>query len=211
MWQPIDAYLVLDNEKPFSIGAYRNQLRSILKLLPDKVCRHWPLVVSHTLTVESALPETSIFCCNSMPDVRLWWPISVCLHVPVAASHTRIDVSSDPDTTWTPSNWREKNGELRLFGLDQIWEIQFYLQWIDAVCVADQGVQAFFCLWIPNFDTVIIGTGNNELAIVLHTAHGRQVTDQCVQTSAMNNIPNTKCGIAWSTDDPIRIQKKSKC
>lgn len=39
--------------------------------LPDKVCKHWPLVVSQTLTVESAFPDTRIFCRSSMPEVRL--------------------------------------------------------------------------------------------------------------------------------------------
>lgn len=75
--------------------------------LPDNVCKHWPFVVSQTLTVESAFPDTKIFCRSSIPEVRLWWPISVCLQVPVVASHTRIDVSSEPDTTCTPSNWEK--------------------------------------------------------------------------------------------------------
>lgn len=76
-----------------------------LYILPDKVCRHCPVVISQTLTVESALPETKMFCLNSIPEVRLWWPISVCLQLPVSASHTLIDVSSDPETMCIPSNW----------------------------------------------------------------------------------------------------------
>lgn len=44
--------------------------------IPDKVCRHLPLIMSHTLTVESALPETSILLRNSMPDVKDWWKLS---------------------------------------------------------------------------------------------------------------------------------------
>lgn len=73
--------------------------------LPDSVCRHCPVVMSQTLTVESALPETSMFWRSSMPDVKLWWPISVCLQLPVSTSQTRIEVSSEPDTTCSPSNW----------------------------------------------------------------------------------------------------------
>ena len=60
--------------------------------------------MSHTLTVESALPETRMLFRSSMPDVRDWCPIRVCLQAPVSTSHTRMLVSSDPLTTWTPSN-----------------------------------------------------------------------------------------------------------
>lgn len=78
---------------------------------------------------------------------------------------------------------RAKNGE-------QERESKCYLQRVDAVRVTLQCVQAFFCLWIPYFDHVIVGTGYNEFAIVLHTTYGRQMTDQCVQASTMHNIPN---------------------
>ena len=42
--------------------------------------------MSHTLTVESALPETRMLFRSSMPDVRDWCPIRVCLHAPVSTS-----------------------------------------------------------------------------------------------------------------------------
>ena len=75
--------------------------------LPERVWRHLPLMMSQTLTVESALPDTRMLLRSSMPDVRDWWPMSVCLHAPVSASHTRMLVSKDPLTTWTPSNCKQ--------------------------------------------------------------------------------------------------------
>jgi len=71
---------------------------------PCSVWRHWPVVMFHTLTVESALPDTRMFSRSSMPLVKDWWPISVWRHAPVSALHTRIDVSNEPLTMWTPSN-----------------------------------------------------------------------------------------------------------
>lgn len=73
---------------------------------PERVCRHCPVTMSHTLTVESALPETRMLFRSSMPDVRDWCPIRVCLQAPVSTSHTRMLVSREPLTTWTPSNCR---------------------------------------------------------------------------------------------------------
>ncbi len=94
---------------------------------PDSVCRHWPVTMSHTFTVESAFPDTKMLSRNSIPDVSDWWPIRACLKSnkrflrpvqtmqfvssylqdPVSTSQTLIEVSSDPETTCTPSNWRE--------------------------------------------------------------------------------------------------------
>lgn len=72
--------------------------------LPERVCRHRPVTMSHTLTVESAFPEMRMLFLSSMPDVRLWWPIRVWRHCPVSTSHTRMLVSREPLTTCTPSN-----------------------------------------------------------------------------------------------------------
>lgn len=72
---------------------------------PESVCRQWPLTMSQTLTVESALPDTKILLRSSIPEVRDWCPIRVCLQAPVSTSHTLILVSSEPLTTWTPSNF----------------------------------------------------------------------------------------------------------
>jgi len=71
--------------------------------------------MSHTLTVESALPETRMLFRSSMPDVRDWCPIRVCLQAPVSTSHTRMLVSSDPLTTWTPSNCRTCKTQTMLY------------------------------------------------------------------------------------------------
>lgn len=152
--------------------------------LPDNVCKHWPFVVSQTLTVESAFPDTRIFWRSSMPDVRLWWPIKVCLQVPEIASHTRIEVSSEPDTTCTPSNWNENENVTYSFysaGLRCVAEHGShgwfpYLQWIDTICMPLKCVQTFFCLWIPNLNHVIISTGNHKLSVILYTANSRQMT-----------------------------------
>ena len=43
---------------------------------PDKVCRHAPEMMSHTLTVESALPETRMLFRSSIPEVSDWCPCS---------------------------------------------------------------------------------------------------------------------------------------
>jgi len=75
--------------------------------LPDKVCKHRPVIISHTLTVESAFPDTKILSLSSMPDVNDWCPIKVCLHVPVSTSHTLMLVSKDPLTTWALSNYKK--------------------------------------------------------------------------------------------------------
>ena len=71
--------------------------------------------MSHTLTVESALPETRMLFRSSMPDVRDWCPIRVCLHAPVSTSHTRMLVSREPLTTWTPSNCAPCNKETTFY------------------------------------------------------------------------------------------------
>ena len=76
--------------------------------IPCKVWRHWPVVISQTFTVESALPETRILSFNSSPLVNDWWPTRVWRQFPVSTSHTRIDVSREPLTIWFPSNWIEK-------------------------------------------------------------------------------------------------------
>nr|CAD7402351.1 unnamed protein product [Timema poppensis] len=46
-----------------------------VKYLPESVCRHCPVTMSQTLTVESALPDTRMLFRSSMPEVRLWWPM----------------------------------------------------------------------------------------------------------------------------------------
>uniref|UniRef100_A0A6B0V2P4 Putative secreted protein n=1 Tax=Ixodes ricinus TaxID=34613 RepID=A0A6B0V2P4_IXORI len=76
-------------------------------LAPASVCRHCPVRMSQTLTVESALPDTRMLLRSSMPEVRDWWPMSWCRQAPVSTSHTRIEVSSEPLTTCTPSNCSE--------------------------------------------------------------------------------------------------------
>jgi len=40
------------------------------KYIPDKVCKHCPVSISHTFTVESAFPDTKILSLSSMPDVK---------------------------------------------------------------------------------------------------------------------------------------------
>lgn len=67
--------------------------------LPDRVCKQWPVVMSHTLTVESALPDTNMLECSSIPEVSDWCPVSVCFNCPDSTSHTRIEVSKEPLTT----------------------------------------------------------------------------------------------------------------
>lgn len=74
--------------------------------LPWSVCKHCPVVISQTFTVESALPETRMLSLSSRPLVRDWCPIRVCRHLPFSTSQTRIDVSRDPLTICTPSNWK---------------------------------------------------------------------------------------------------------
>ena len=74
--------------------------------------------MSHTLTVESALPETRMLFLSSMPEVSDWWPIRACLQAPDSTSQTRIDVSSEPETTWMPSNWSEYP---RFVWPDRVW------------------------------------------------------------------------------------------
>ena len=89
-------------------------IKSKTNLLPERVCRHCPVVISHTLTVESALPETRMLSLSSMPDVRDWWPIKACLQAPVSTSHTRMEVSNEPLTTWIPSNQKEQDCTFRI-------------------------------------------------------------------------------------------------
>lgn len=68
------------------------------------MCKQCPVVISQTLTVESAFPETNILEWSSMPEVSDWCPVSVCLRWPDSTSQTRMEVSKDPLTTWEPSN-----------------------------------------------------------------------------------------------------------
>lgn len=75
---------------------------------PCSVCRHWPVLMSQILTVESALPETRMLSLSSMPLVSDWCPVSVWMQLPVSTSQTLIDVSREPLTTWIPSNYREQ-------------------------------------------------------------------------------------------------------
>lgn len=44
--------------------------RKKIQYLPDSVWRQWPVVMSQTLTVESAFPDTRMLECNSIPEVR---------------------------------------------------------------------------------------------------------------------------------------------
>ena len=81
-------------------------------MIPERVCRHCPVVISQTLTVESALPETRMLSLSSMPDVKDWWPIKACLQAPVSTSHTLMEVSNEPLTTWIPSNLKDKRVQL---------------------------------------------------------------------------------------------------
>lgn len=83
---------------------FRNTVYHLTSVLPCRVCKHWPVVMSHTLTVESAFPETSMLSFSSSPLVNDWWPIKVCRQFPDSTSHTRMEVSKDPLTMWTPSN-----------------------------------------------------------------------------------------------------------
>ncbi len=46
---------------------------------PDSVCRHCPVTMSQTLTVESAFPETRMLSRSSIPEVNDWCPIRACL------------------------------------------------------------------------------------------------------------------------------------
>ena len=102
---------------------------------PDNVWRHCPVRISQIFTVESAFPDTKMLSRNSIPEVRLWikiiifaiesqwryektrlsgsrisiitWcPMRACLQAPDSTSQTLMEVSKDPDTTWTPSNWK---------------------------------------------------------------------------------------------------------
>jgi len=82
----------------------QNRVTTEQKHKPCSVCRHCPVVMFHTLTVESALPDTRMLSRSSMPLVNDWWPINVCRQAPVSALHTRIDVSNEPLTMCTPSN-----------------------------------------------------------------------------------------------------------
>lgn len=121
----------------FSI--YSKYLANDLIFLPDNVCRHCPVVISQTLTVESALPDTKMFSLSSMPDVKLWWPIRVCLQLPVSTSQTRMDVSKDPLTTWTPSNcikWKSLSHRYLLKNIFLLSKKKTtHLQWIHTICV----------------------------------------------------------------------------
>ena len=53
-------------------GSSLDVLADTFFLSPDKVCRHAPEMMSHTLTVESALPETRMLFLSSIPDVSDW-------------------------------------------------------------------------------------------------------------------------------------------
>lgn len=67
-----------------------------------------------------------------------------------------------------------------------------YLKRIDAIRVSLERVKTFFRVGIPNFDHVIVCAGHHQFAIILHTAHRCQMADQCVQTSALHNVPDAK-------------------
>lgn len=98
-----------------------------------------------TLTVESALPDTSVLLLSSIPLVKDWWPagqctlskklntnlptikpLRVCKHWPESAFHTLICVSKEPLTMCTPSNYRENDDDrfdLQLQGYRSIYSI----------------------------------------------------------------------------------------
>lgn len=147
--------------------------------------------MSHTLTVESALPDTKIFCRNSMPDVKLWCPISVCLQVPDAASHTRIDVSKEPETTWMPSNW---NNKMWIKRSSRQWQSVCHTYGLDCLyrCIPEANKHDWYalgeCVDIPRFLDSILWPYNRmrpKQPICHHIAHnvlqlgGRQ---GCVST-----------------------------
>lgn len=67
-----------------------------------------------------------------------------------------------------------------------------YLKRIDAIGVSLERMQAFLRVGIPNFNHVIVCAGHNQFAIILHTAHRCQVTDQCVKASTLHNVPDAQ-------------------
>jgi hypothetical protein len=65
------------------------------------VCRHAPLLASHTLTVLSCDADASLLeSCEKATDLtELLWPSSVCRHAPLLASHTLTVLSLDADAS----------------------------------------------------------------------------------------------------------------
>ena len=79
-----------------------------------RVCKHAPLLASHSLTVSSYDADASLVeSCEKATDVtELLWPVYVCRHAPLLASHSLMVLSLDADASLDES--REKTTKLTL-------------------------------------------------------------------------------------------------
>jgi hypothetical protein len=80
------------------------------------------------------------------------------------------------------------------------------LKRVDPIRVSLQRVEALLPLRIPDFDHVVVGTADHQLAVVLHTPHSGQMTDEDVKALAGVYPPDPQSRVPAPAHDLVTVQ-----
>ncbi len=86
-----------------------------------------------------------------------------------------------------------------------------HLEGVDAIGVSLQRVKALLAFGVPHFDRVVVGTADDEPAVVLDAADGGHVADQHVQALARVHVPNAQRRVARTAHHPAPQRPKTSC
>lgn len=77
--------------------------------------------------------------------------------------------------------------------------------------MSSEGVQTVASLGVPHFDEVVVGAGDDELAVVLHAAHGGEVPDKHAQAAPVRNRPHAQRRVTGPRYHPANITWLNIC
>lgn len=77
--------------------------------------------------------------------------------------------------------------------------------------MSSESVQTVTGLGVPHFDEVVVGAGDDELAVVLHAAHGGEVPDEDAQAAPVRDRPHAQRRVAGPRHHPANITTVKTC